>query len=802
VISKIRVTDWLGRVTDFEANPVWVKDLRQAARSRIVPGLLVLMILGFYAISAITLFIGERDGFQNSHTGQPLFEAVSLLLMAVSFIFIPVYCFCRTFAERMDSEADLFYITSMSPKQIMAGKSLSVMHLALLFYATSLPFVCMSYLLRGVDFPSILLMLLFLFSLNMLLAIGAIILGLQSWDIVPKIAISAAVGTTTLLTCLSRISDLIQGDVFSSMLETPWESGFVWKAGLYILLWCFTYKVLTLHGTHLIQKIASMGPQPLLRFSMTPRPQRRKTRKRRAYNSTPSEDPSTSGDSRASAIRQIGERLVSTLQESQIQADSSHRTANPIWHKEYTQATRNPYIVGILLLLLCVFYVTTCFIVYYNPNMYLGNVVFYSISRIITLTSTLFIPVYFFARLLGEEISRQRELVLISELTAGEIVRGKFLNALHIILLFFLVASPFIVATNLFHGIDLHTIFLKLESSFIASLLLTTGAITLGLSPLSVSAKTIVCACAVLALLFVPRYLDVPQEAPIYAALPDMKNWPTWIRLSAYPFSTALLVGFFYYWAKAFLMPSALNRTLPFRRYTTLMILLFNVEIAVFSWIGNDFAYLNHAIYLNALVVKIGILIILCGKDRLLGTRIRRELPPPLYKRILIFPFFKGRFPGMLWILGLWLTSSAMLIAFAYMWKGRNQYPTVEIDALLYLSLGMGIFVMYCFSFGLIARAIQHYVLKGSSTWTGGSIYLAFLTFPSIIMETCRQQGWLLGGESIPGVILSLRVAMLSQDFTTLSPHFYYSLILTVTGLILNSKWIYWQMRRFSPVPN
>lgn len=794
MISNSRVPEWLRSITDFNPNPVWVRDLRQAARSRIVPGLLVLLTFGFYAMSAVVITIGRRDGLENSHIGQPMFEAVSLLLLCVSFIFIPIYCFCRTFAERMDTYADLFYITSMTPKQIMTGKSLSVFHLVLLFYSTSLPFVFMSYLLRGVDFLNILLVLLFLFSLNVLLALGAILLGLQNWDLVPKITITALVGTITLLTCLSRMFDLIQGAAFSTMLEDPWESHFVWKAGIYVLLWFLIYKVLLLHGTHIVRNIASMGPQPLLRFSMKPRPQNKRRWKRNSNGANFFEDKENAN---TSPIRQIGEKLIATLQQSQNLVETPNQTANPVWHKEYTQATRNPYIVGILLLLLAVFYVTTCFLVYYNPNMYLGNVVFYSISKIITLTATLFIPVYFFARVIGEEISRQRELVLISKLTAGEIVRGKFFSALHIIVMFFLVASPFIVATNLFHGIDLHTIFQKLASSLIACLLLTTGAITLGLSPLAISSKTIICAGAALALLFAPRFLDVPQEIPMPAAPPDLENWPTGIRLSAYLFSTALLVGFFYYWAKSFLMPSALNRTLPFRRYTSWMILLFNAEIALFARMGEDFTFLHRAIYLNAFVVKIGILIILCGKDRTLGPRIRSELPGPLYQRILVFPFFKGRFPGMLWLLGLWLTASALVIAVAYLWNRENPEFTAQFDALKYLSWGMGIFVLYCFSFALIARAIQHYIVKGSSTWTGGTLYMAFLTFPSIITETCRQHGWLSGGESIPGVILSLRVAMLSQDFTTLSPHLYYSLILTLTGLIVNFKWILWQIRRF-----
>ena len=797
--SAIRVPKWLKRITDLDANPVWVKDLRQAARSKVIPGLLVILTLGFYAISALVIFVGNRAGFEDSHPGQPMFESISLLQMGVSFVFIPVYCFCRTFAERVDSQTDLFYITAMSPKQIMEGKSLSVIHLSLLFYSTALPFLFVSYLMRGIDLPSIFLTLFFLFSVNLLLALGAVVLALQNWEVVPKITIASVLGTTVLLSTISQGFDFIQNSTISTMREDPGESFFLIKAGVYVLLWCVLYKILILHGTHLIKTIASMGPQPLLRFSMKPRPEKRKHSKKSSIFKG-------SGQRTAAAIASstapsLGEMLIRELAQSQSQKSEEQRDINPVLHKDYTQSSRNPYIVGILLLVLCTFYVTTSFIVYYNPNMYLGVTVFNTISKIISLTSCLFIPVYFFARVIGEEISKQRELVLISELSAGQILRGKFLSAFHILSIFSLVASPFIVASNLFHGIDLHTILLKLETAFLASLLLTTGAIILGFSRLSISSKTIACACGVLALLFVPRFMDISWKIPLPAPPDSMETWPIWVWLTVDLFYAALVIGFLYTWGIGFLTPSVFNQALPFRGYASLMLLLINAKIVTFAWIGEDLSYLKNAIYLNAVVLKFGLLINLCKKDSPLSVRIRGELPHPYWKRILLFPFSKGRFPGIMWLLGLWTLLCAFSLTFADIWKGTEKEAMSQLEALRFLTLGMSVFVIYCFSFSLISRVIQHHILKGTSIWTGGALYMAMLTFPSILMETFRQQGWLNGSETIPGVILSLRVAIQSQDFTTISPHLYYSLILSGTGLALNFKWIFWQIRRFSPLP-
>ena len=49
----------LTRLLQFDVNPVWVKDLRQASRSWTVTGTLLLMLLVFYLISLGAVIFGE-----------------------------------------------------------------------------------------------------------------------------------------------------------------------------------------------------------------------------------------------------------------------------------------------------------------------------------------------------------------------------------------------------------------------------------------------------------------------------------------------------------------------------------------------------------------------------------------------------------------------------------------------------------------------------------------------------------------------------------------------------------------------
>ena len=49
----------LTRLLQFDVNPVWVKDLRQASRSWTVTGTLLLMLLVFYLISLGAVIFGD-----------------------------------------------------------------------------------------------------------------------------------------------------------------------------------------------------------------------------------------------------------------------------------------------------------------------------------------------------------------------------------------------------------------------------------------------------------------------------------------------------------------------------------------------------------------------------------------------------------------------------------------------------------------------------------------------------------------------------------------------------------------------
>jgi len=134
---------------DDALNPVMVKELRQAVRSRFVAGLLFLFLFAQLAIVALVLAQkGQWD--MRPNLGRELFAALHGAILFVCMIGLPVYTAARLFAERGSEGLDLLYGTALSPRAIVRGKVGAALVLALLLYSASLPFVTFTYLLRGI----------------------------------------------------------------------------------------------------------------------------------------------------------------------------------------------------------------------------------------------------------------------------------------------------------------------------------------------------------------------------------------------------------------------------------------------------------------------------------------------------------------------------------------------------------------------------------------------------------------------------------------------------------------------------
>ncbi len=138
-------------------NPIMLKELRQSVRNRMV----TVSLIGFFGLLLIilsTLFraFSSKDASPSEPSGPVVFGFVSAILSLVELLVVPFIVFQRLTAERGKGKADLLFSTPLRATRIVDGKILAGMAMELLFLAAALPFLLLSYQLRGIALETIL----------------------------------------------------------------------------------------------------------------------------------------------------------------------------------------------------------------------------------------------------------------------------------------------------------------------------------------------------------------------------------------------------------------------------------------------------------------------------------------------------------------------------------------------------------------------------------------------------------------------------------------------------------------------
>lgn len=148
---------FITRVCD-RINPIVVKETRQAVQSRVLIGLLMIFLIINMIIVAITIgssnILTNHDLGRAFKLGRNMFVALYTALCFLSMIFIPLYAGNKMSKERSGENIDLLYITTIGPWKIIRGKLISSIVFLVLLYSISMPFMTFTYLLRGIDLPS------------------------------------------------------------------------------------------------------------------------------------------------------------------------------------------------------------------------------------------------------------------------------------------------------------------------------------------------------------------------------------------------------------------------------------------------------------------------------------------------------------------------------------------------------------------------------------------------------------------------------------------------------------------------
>ena len=216
-------------------NPIVVKELRQALQGKF----LIVVLICFLCLQLLTmsLFLTNEAVTESFTAGLNVFRVLLGILLGTCLLFVPAYTGIRLASERGDANVDLLFITTLRPRSIIWGKFFAGLVLTILLYSACMPFMTFTYLLRGVDLPSVFILLALDFivvavSIQCGILIGCIpanrifkvILGM-GWLVV------TVVGFVTLL-----VTMFAPGGLLDSGLGSQLDSWKFWRPALGVLV--------------------------------------------------------------------------------------------------------------------------------------------------------------------------------------------------------------------------------------------------------------------------------------------------------------------------------------------------------------------------------------------------------------------------------------------------------------------------------------------------------------------------------------------------------------------------------------
>ena len=142
---RVRLDDWM--------NPIVVKELRQAVNGKFVAAALLLLLVVQLLVLGIYIVFGG-DLTERLSAGRDAFMFLLAILMAICLLFVPAYTSIRLAFER-DTNVDLLFVTTIKPSAIVWGKLFAALIITILIFSACMPFMVFTYWLRGIDLPSI-----------------------------------------------------------------------------------------------------------------------------------------------------------------------------------------------------------------------------------------------------------------------------------------------------------------------------------------------------------------------------------------------------------------------------------------------------------------------------------------------------------------------------------------------------------------------------------------------------------------------------------------------------------------------
>jgi len=242
------MTDRFARWREWEPNPILIKELRQAVRSHILSGVLMLLLVMLFIGGVVTLagqsvLQGEAAG-----TARNMFDAFLAVLAVGNLVIIPLYTGVRVAIEQYQS--DMILYTPLPVTKLVQGKFLGGAYLAGLFYSVCMPFMTFCLLLRGLDWLTIQFVLLALFAATCVAIIAAIAVAVSPFPVVLKLFLGTAFAGGLVLVCWLLVGFLfgvVRAGIGPMLSSNGFIPRFVSISGLAMIGGMYSYSVSITH---------------------------------------------------------------------------------------------------------------------------------------------------------------------------------------------------------------------------------------------------------------------------------------------------------------------------------------------------------------------------------------------------------------------------------------------------------------------------------------------------------------------------------------------------------------------------
>ncbi len=183
-----RWAEWLGD----RLNPLLVKEVRQALKSRQFATMFGLLLCFAWVASAIGLATMGPDVAWEAR-GPSMFYVYYLALAFALLVVVPYSAFRSLAVEQEEHTYELLAITALGPRQIVAGKLASAVMQMLIYLSVLMPCLAFTYLLRGIDLPTIVIVVIWTVGGSLVLSAAGLLFGSLSLQRVTQAG--ASVGT-------------------------------------------------------------------------------------------------------------------------------------------------------------------------------------------------------------------------------------------------------------------------------------------------------------------------------------------------------------------------------------------------------------------------------------------------------------------------------------------------------------------------------------------------------------------------------------------------------------------------------